>query len=429
MNRVGLALVLICLGNMALAATKPAAPAARPLSAKAFESTPQRVERGRYLATGILQCLICHSERDWDKPGAPPREGRLGAGQVLSDEPGKRRVAPNITPDRETGAGTWPDDALARAIREGVGHDGRALHPQMWYGAFRRLSDNDVAAVVVYLRTLPPVHNELPPMQWDAGERARVAASLKPLTSPVAEAGNDPLERGRYFVRIADCQGCHTSWYSKRQPGLYGGGNLIERGERKAFSTNITHDPSGVMADRAAFIALMRTGKNGALSPLMPWVVFRNLDDDDLDAIRLALAGLPPVSHYVSNALAPTHCEVCGQEHGLGDANRIVLPVAKAELTPVQMQALAGTYRAREDGALETISVVGGKLYRGATPEERIELVAQSTTAFTGSGMLLPIHFELDAAGRAARMVEDDLEPYVYDRIEAAPHENPKAKH
>jgi mono/diheme cytochrome c family protein len=399
-------------------------PAARTLSTKPFERTPERLARGRYLAEGVLQCLICHSERDWDKPGAPPRAGMLGAGQVLRDTPGKRVVAPNITPDRDTGAGAWPDDALARAIREGIGHDGRALHPQMWYRSFRRLSDSDVSAVVVYLRSLPSVKRALPPTQWDPAERAKVAESLKPLKEPVPDPGTGPLERGRYFVQLADCEGCHTSWYSKRQPGAYAGGNLIERGERKAFSTNITHDPSGVMTDRAGFIQLIRTGKNGTLSPMMPWVVFSHLDDDDLDAIRLVLAGLPPVSHYVNNTLPPTHCPVCLQEHGLGDGNRVVLPEAKATLSAAQMQALAGKYRAREDGAIDTVAVVDGKLYRGEG-DERVELVAQSATAFKGEGLLLPLHFELDAKGRAVRMVEDDVEPYIFDRVEAQPGRRP----
>jgi len=71
-------------------------------------------------------------------------------------------VAPNLTPDPETGSGNWSDDALARAIREGAGHDGRALFPMMPYENFRYLSDEDVASIVVFLRTLPPVRNPLP---------------------------------------------------------------------------------------------------------------------------------------------------------------------------------------------------------------------------------------------------------------------------
>ena len=63
---------------------------------------------------------------------------------------------PNITPDKETGAGNWTDDQLARAIREGIGYDGRALFPFMPYENFRYLSDEDLASVIVYLRSIPP---------------------------------------------------------------------------------------------------------------------------------------------------------------------------------------------------------------------------------------------------------------------------------
>ena len=67
-----------------------------------------------------------------------------------------RVFATNLTPDPETGLGAIPDDAVARAIREGVSHDGRALFMMPWRD-FRHLSDEDVASVVVYLRTLAPV--------------------------------------------------------------------------------------------------------------------------------------------------------------------------------------------------------------------------------------------------------------------------------
>ena len=120
------------------APTQPEPPKIRPLRDVTFESSEARVARGKYLAEGVLQCFVCHSDRDWGAPGAPPKAGMKGAGQVMRDEPGKRVVAPNITPDRETGAGDWTDDMFARAIREGVGHDDRLLHQQMWSESFRR---------------------------------------------------------------------------------------------------------------------------------------------------------------------------------------------------------------------------------------------------------------------------------------------------
>ena len=78
----------------------------------------------------------------------------------MADLPG-HVVAPNISPDPEAGAATWTDDQLARAIREGIGHDGRALFPMMPYEDFRQMSDEDVGSIVVYLRSLPAVHNHL----------------------------------------------------------------------------------------------------------------------------------------------------------------------------------------------------------------------------------------------------------------------------
>src|SRR5271170_2513557 len=103
---------------------------------------------------------------DLSQRGFPPEPDMIGAGQVLPQGllPG-RIVAPNLTPDVETGSGTWTDDQLARAIREGIGHDGRALFPLMPYQSFRSLSDEDLASLVVYLRSLPPVHRQQPPTQ------------------------------------------------------------------------------------------------------------------------------------------------------------------------------------------------------------------------------------------------------------------------
>src|SRR5271170_1273520 len=99
---------------------------------------------------------------DLSQRGYPPTPNMMGAGQVLPQGllPG-RVVAPNLTPDVETGAGAWTDDQLARATREGIGHDGRALFPMMPYPDFRAMSDEDLASIVVYLRSLPPVHSQL----------------------------------------------------------------------------------------------------------------------------------------------------------------------------------------------------------------------------------------------------------------------------
>src|ERR1700687_3136988 len=134
-------------------------PRARTTTARTIERTPERLARGKYLAEGVSGCMMCHTPHDWSsRVSIAASAGNLGAGEEipLKDLPG-RIFAPNLTPDPETGAGTWTDDQLARAIREGVGHDGRALFNLMPYEHYRTMSDEDLASVIVYLRALPPV--------------------------------------------------------------------------------------------------------------------------------------------------------------------------------------------------------------------------------------------------------------------------------
>ncbi len=113
-----------------------AGPRARRLRDLTFERTTTRRARGEYLANGLLACSRCHSDRDWSQPGGPPVACKAFAGHISTEDGRPWLVAPNLTSNPETGAARWTDDMLARAIREGIGHDGRALHPQMWYAAF-----------------------------------------------------------------------------------------------------------------------------------------------------------------------------------------------------------------------------------------------------------------------------------------------------
>jgi hypothetical protein len=117
-------------------------PRKRALTDRHFGSTPERLLRGRYLVQGLLGCETCHSPKQWATHGAPNV-----AGMELAGLPGTI-VAPNLTPDRETGAGNWTDDQIARSIREGIGHDDRTIFPMMPYGTYRNLSDDDVAAAI-----------------------------------------------------------------------------------------------------------------------------------------------------------------------------------------------------------------------------------------------------------------------------------------
>jgi len=299
-------------------------PNARPLTDSKFESTPQRLERGKYLAGG---CMYCHSQHDWNAPGAPILAGMEGAGEVepYSDLPGKI-VAPNLTPDKETGAGNWTDDMFARAIREGIGHDGRALFPIMPYLNFRELSDEDLASIVVYIRSLPPVHHELPKTEIIFPVKYLIRNVPQPLTSPVPNISPDSPQYPAHMAKIAGCADCHTPQVRGEDvPGmtLAGGQPLIGPWGRVA-SANLTPDDTGIKNyTEEAFLQAFRTGKvNGQpLSVAMPITGYSNLTDQDLKAIYSFLRAAKPVQHRVDNTLPPTDCKLCRQRHGGGDRN------------------------------------------------------------------------------------------------------------
>ncbi len=393
------------------------APKMRPLTDRKFEVTAERLERGRYFAENLLQCFICHTERDWDRPGAPPIASRKGSGAVLSRRGDRWIVAPNITPDVETGAGGWTDDMLARAIREGIGHDGRGLFWGMWYQSFAALSDEDLAAVVVYLRSIPPVRNVLPRTVLPPEEALENARNPRPITAPVAgPAPDDTLARGRYLVNLADCAGCHTSWHSTRNPGLMAGGNLIERGARSAYSTNITSHASGAGYTADTFATVIRTGKGGSLNPIMPWIVFRGLSDEDLAAIHATLGRVPPVAHYIGNFGKPAHCDVCGQVHPLGEYNRIELPIG-VRLEPAQLERLAGRFHSVDLDSTLTFRHETGRLYGVADDGPEIELIPQSETRFIAPGWVAPVEFALGADGRSSKVVSLEIDRIPFDRV------------
>ncbi len=372
----------------------------RPLRDVVFEPSEARRDRGSYLVNGLLQCFVCHSERDWTQPGGPPVAGKEGAGAVWWDKPWL--VAPNLTPDAETGIGRWTDDMLARAIREGVSHDGRTLHPQMWYATFRSLADEDLAAVIVYLRSLPAVRNPLPSTQIPP-ERAAQIPVPEPLLAlvPMPDLA-DPVERARYYVRLADCSGCHTSWYTPRNPGFFGGGNPIERAGGTSYSSNITWDPSGIpYYDAALFREVMRTGRVKAreLDGSMPWVAFRNLSHEDLDAIfELFRDHVTPVRHGVGNADPATDCAICGGKHPLGDRNR-PLELQPITIDPDLAAAAVGNYRFADGFPVEFALDQGKLVVRFAGGEPR-EVFTTDGRTFRAHGEPDAVVFERDAEGR-----------------------------
>jgi mono/diheme cytochrome c family protein len=331
-KRLGLAvLALLVLAAAALPAVvgiRPiVGPRARPLTDRTFERTPERLERGRYVVNSASACLFCHSEIDWNQFAVKP--GTEGAGRTWADEGIPWLTVPNITPDPETGAGTWTDDMLARAIRDGIGHDGRALFPVMPYHQFKYMSDEDLASVIVYLRSLPAVRKAQPPSEIPFPVNRFINAVPEPVTDPVPQPNRaDQVAYGDYLVRIGVCRDCHTPADAQGQaiPDMeFAGGFPLTSPLEPVASANITPAPSGIpYYTEELFLEVMRTGmvRSRKLHNFMPWRMYGRLTDEDLKAMFAYLRTIPPVQHRVDNSLPPTDCPRCGLRHGAGSQNR-----------------------------------------------------------------------------------------------------------
>ena len=328
---IGLALmVLLLVAIPAVIGIRPIiGPRARPLTDRTFEPTPGRLERGRYLATTTSPCLLCHSEIDWTSGQFVVKAGTEGSGRTWAEEGLPFLTVPNITPDPETGAGTWTDDMLARAIREGIGNDGRALFPLMPYHQFKYMSDEDVASIVVWLRSLAPIRKTLPPSTIPFPVNRFINAEPEPVTSPVPtpDRGNQ-VAYGDYLVRLGACRDCHTPMNDQGQfiPDMeFAGGLPIVSPLGPVASANITSDPSGIpYYTEELFLEMMRTGsvRSRTLHEMMPWRTFGKQSDDELKAMFAYIRTIPAVAHRVDNTQAPTLCPRCGLTHGGGNTNK-----------------------------------------------------------------------------------------------------------
>jgi mono/diheme cytochrome c family protein len=265
------------------------------------------VTRGHYLVRSVVNCAGCHGDTSSTAQELAGEDIALSGGYVFDIPPGKI-YARNITPDPETGLGNVTPQAIARALREGVGLDGRALLPFM---EMQGLADDDLAAVVSYLKSMPPVHNPVPMHQYTLlGKVIKATAFSKPVgpkEPPLKAAPHGAtIENGRYLVEsVALCGSCHTQ--RNMMTGAFTGPHLGGATGFDATATlswsppNITSDPTtgrlGNMTEDE-FVTRFRAGRLLEGSP-MPWQGFSRMDEQDLRAIYLYLKSLPPVVHDV----------------------------------------------------------------------------------------------------------------------------------
>src|ERR1700681_2083451 len=235
----------------------------RALTDRKFEATPERMKRGAYLVEHVVGCTYCHTPQEEGPNGPEMVAAKKGSGQFFNIPglPGTL-VAPNITPDPETGIGNLTDDQLARAIREGISHDGQTLFPMMPYSHYRRMSDEDLASVVVYIRTLPPLRNPLPRTDIHFPVKYLVRGVPEPVTETVQPDFSTPVNRGEYLVNLSVCSECHTPRKRGRPDSTmkFGGGQSFDA-SGKLVSPNITPDATGIgNYTEELFVKSMRTG-------------------------------------------------------------------------------------------------------------------------------------------------------------------------
>ncbi len=247
---------------------------------------------------GIVACGNCHTPKDAD---AVPIEDMRLAGAFVIEEPVFRAYAPNITMDEETGIGSWTDEEIIRAIREGVRPDGTIIGPPMPMLSYRHMSDYDVRAIVAYLRSVPPVRNVVPPSEYDFP----LPESWGPPVGEVADVPQDDLlAYGTYLNHIGHCMECHTplvnGQFDFSRTGQGGGAlpNVFGLGF-SAVAANITAHPElgiGAWTDdeikRAITQGISRDGRE--LLPAMAFSYYRNISNTDLNALIAYLRTVPP---------------------------------------------------------------------------------------------------------------------------------------
>ena len=241
--------------------------------------------RGEHLASAVAGCGGCHG------PG-------LRGQPVFDAAPMGRLIALNLTSGEGGVGGTLTPETIERAVRHGVGRDGRALRI-MPSDDFQYLSDDDMRALIAYVQHLAPANNVLAPSKLMMLPRALLVAGKMPLLmaegmrdsagKPMSVVPGETVEYGGYLAIIAGCRKCHGMGFS---------GGKMEFGDPSwGPSGNLTKTGNLGKWTEAQFIETLRTGKRPdgyELKEPMPWQVLGKMTDGELRAIWLYLQSLPP---------------------------------------------------------------------------------------------------------------------------------------
>ncbi len=253
---------------------------------------PEQMARGQRLAN---LCVSCHTTNN--------QLPLSGTNFVTKFEfpPLGTLYAPNLTPGGNIG--DWSDGELVRAIREGVHKDGRSLLV-MPANTLRNLSDEDVAALVAYLRAQPATGGPTPANRLNVlGAVFTNIADFRTAQQPAGHVTAPPAgvtaEYGKYMVSILGCRDCHGEQLQGKvdsgQPGPPAGPNLTAIVPQWTEEQFMTFFNSGQLPGGGTVPVL--TLKSGFSSPRMPWPEFRAAaTDEELRAVYTYLQSLPPTA-------------------------------------------------------------------------------------------------------------------------------------
>lgn len=262
------------------------------LAGSAYAESP--LERGSYLVNTIMTCGNCHS------PKGPPNvvAGKDFSGGLRFNVPNAFDVtAPNITPDKQTGIGTWSTADIKKLLLTGVPPDGKpiAVMPTGFYGI---LQPTDLDAIVMYIQSVKPVSNKVPTPIYHVPIKQEVIPWAQKPIDP-AEL-TDKVKRGFYLATIGHCMECHT-------PRVRGDLDLSKMGAGGqqfpgpwgiSVSRNITSSKSkgiGSWTDaeirRAVTQGIDKDGKK--LNPPMGFQYYAHMTNADLDDLIAWLRTVP----------------------------------------------------------------------------------------------------------------------------------------
>lgn len=279
---------------------------------------PEVIKRGEYIAHSVAHCSVCHVPEETTMKRQPGERPVMSGGYVWDMGPIGKLHSRNITMDKETGIGGWTDEEIARAIRWGVDKNGKQL--TFMTMSAPAMSDEDLTAVVSYLRTTPAEKKAIP--GHEVGILGKWMASMvgpdfrkqfQQLVKYAPPADEPSLARGEYLAKgPAACFGCHSPFNMmtmKVEGALFSGSSQPEPDGKDPTMVyrmpNLTPDPdTGVMAkwDEEQFVSRFKAGRLKPSSK-MPWEAFREMTDSDLRSVYRYLQSLPPVKNYIG----PSH--------------------------------------------------------------------------------------------------------------------------